>query len=320
MKPSSAFTQMGTTARACLASGQRGKILAVFSKTIYLLTEAGELFWITTEGAPLHQRCAQTALPLPGLAAGLSFHVQGHCLIIDPAFVVDIEDAAEWCAPRGDRILEVTSLSARLQTFFSNLDVSRAAGFGIFIPYILSLTSGLSIDPWPEPADPIRLFAEPLILDMTRACLKRQSARISQNTEALIGLGAGLTPSGDDFLGGMLFALKILQAAYPDSAFTDYAIPIESYRLRTHIISFTLLKDLTNGQAIAPLHFIINGLLGGEALERISPSVSQLTQVGHSTGWDLLTGLLVGLLTTYQSNYFIPSVQIHPSLQQVYRS
>jgi hypothetical protein len=39
----------------------------------------------------------------------------------------------------------------------------------------------------------------------------------------------GSTPSGDDFLGGLLFAVKILQAAYPNSNFINYGIPIETY-------------------------------------------------------------------------------------------
>jgi hypothetical protein len=97
--------------------------------------------------------------------------------------------------------------------------------------------------------------------------------------------------------------------------FADDMPFLDAYRARTHTISFTLMNDLAEGHAIAPLHQIINGLLCGVSAERIYPFVSQLTRIGHSTGWDLLTGLLVGLLTTYRSHYFIPSLQLTKSMK-----
>ncbi len=315
MKPPSVYSQThithtGAVARACLAPGQRGKVLAAFSKAIYLLTETGELFWITPEDAPLHQRCAQGATPLSGPSAGSPFHVEDQHLTIDPDFVFEVDNAPLWSAPRVDpnQVLAITQLPARLHAFFSQMDFGQAKGFGIFIPHILPLLQNESINPASAFTDPVLLFAYPFVLDMARACLDRQPLRISKNADALIGLGAGLTPSGDDFLGGLLFAVRILQAAYPNLDFIHHGIPIETYHSRTHVISFTLLKDLAGGQAIAPLHYIVNGLLNGESLESIYPFISQLTPVGHSTGWDLLAGLLTGLLTTYRSGDFTSSL------------
>ena len=172
-----------------------------------------------------------------------------------------------------------------------------------------------SLDPAAAFTDPVLRFAYPFVLDMARACLDRQPLRISKNADALIGLGAGLTPSGDDFLGGLLFAVAILQDTYPDLNFMNFSIPLEEYHSRTHLISFTLLKDLAGGQAVAPLHNIVNGLLTGASLESIYPFSSQLTSIGHSTGWDLLTGLLTGLLTTYRSGDFTSSFKWITALQ-----
>lgn len=295
MKSSPAFIQLGSTARDCLANGQRGKVLAVFSKVIYLLTEADELFWISSDDSPMHRRCAQVPPPLPGLMAGSPFHVMDHRLTVDPDIIFDLGDASIWNAPSPDSIIPIANLPSSIHSFFSHLDLSQAKGFGNFIPQILSLSENKSTQS--EFTDPILQFSNPLVLDMARACLHHQPSRLPEIADKLIGLGTGLTPSGDDFLGGMSFAVHHLQAAYPDSDFTAYTIPIESYRSRTHSISFTLLKDHASGHAIEPLHQIINGILSGESFESISPSVSQLTQIGHSTGWDLLTGLLVGLLT-----------------------
>ena len=303
MQLSSAFTQLGTTARDCLTDGRRGKVLAVFSKAIYLLADDEELFWITTEDAPMHRRSAATSPPLPGPSVGSPFHIAEHHLRMDPGFIFEIEDIPPWNEPRLDPkdVPDLTKLPAHIHSCFANLDDPQAKGFGIFIPHILSLSQTEIINPSSEALDPILRVAEPLVLDMARACLEQRPSRIPQITDKLIGLGTGLTPSGDDFIGAYLFAINHLQAAYPDFDFTNYAVPIELYRPRTHLISFALLKDHASGHAIELLHSIINGLLSGETFESIYPFISQLTQMGHSTGWDLLTGLLVGLLLTNSS-------------------
>jgi hypothetical protein len=296
MQPSFAFTQLGSTARDCLTNGRRGKVLAVFSKVIYLLTEADELFWITAGDALMHRRCALIPPPLPGLSAGSPFHVQSHRLRVDPDFLFEIDGASPWNAPRAARVLGISILPGRIHSFFSHLDVSQAKGFGNFIPQILSLSRHESFKPSSEFTDPILQFSRSSVLDMARACLDHQPSHISSIADKLIGLGTGLTPSGDDFLGGLLFAVHHLQAAYPDFDFTDYKLPVESHRSRTPLISFTLLNDHAGGHAIEPLHHIVNALLSGESFESINPFVLQLTRIGHSTGWDLLTGLLTGML------------------------
>jgi hypothetical protein len=296
---SACMTRWGTLARACLAPGQRGNVLAAFSTVIYLLTEAGELFWVGTGGIPLHQRCAQIAAPLAQPPAGSPFHVEDHRLTIEPGFFYAVDQGSVWNAPRLDpnHVLEITGLPARVAAFFSKLELSQVQGFGAFIPHLLSLIHNESISPATAFTDPVLRFAWPLVLDIARACADRQPDRISKNADALIGLGTGLTPSGDDFLGGWLFAVENLQTAYPGLNFNPYRIPVETYHSRTHMISFTLLKDLASGQAVAPLHHIVNGLLAGEPLDSLDPFVAQLTSIGHSTGWDMLTGLLTGLLS-----------------------
>src|SRR5512136_1149321 len=135
MKPSSYsqahIMQTGAIARACLTPGQRGKVLVAFSQAIYLLTEAGELFWLAAANVPLHQRCAQISVQLPMLSAGASFHVEDQRLTIDPGFIFDFDYASPWSAPRLDpnRVLEIARLPARMQAFFSRLDVAQAKGF-----------------------------------------------------------------------------------------------------------------------------------------------------------------------------------------------
>lgn len=292
--------QLGATARSCILGGGQGTVLAVVSQALYLLADSGELFWITTESAPLHRRCVQISAPLPALSVGSRFRMQDQQLELDASVVLDLQDALTWCAPSLDPIhlIDLTGLFSRTQYLFSLLDYSQTRGFGVFIPQILSLAhAGFanSMNGW---SDPILRFAQPLIFNFARACLDGDATLLAGCARPLIGLGSGLTPSGDDFLGGFSFTLAALQAACPDRVHISALLPVESFRSMTNPISFTLLRDLASGHAVEPLHNLLLGLLVGDSVQGILPAVAQLTRLGHSTGWDLLTGLLAGMLVT----------------------
>ncbi|MGB8982903.1 MAG: DUF2877 domain-containing protein [Anaerolineales bacterium] len=296
-----------------MTSHQHGKVFAVFSKAIYLLTDANELLWIVMEDAPMHQRAIQIQAPLPAVDMGAPFHTEQQCLNLNSAYILNSKDAYLWHAPTLSRAdtLEISALFLRISAFFSNLDMSRAKGFGYFIPSILSLAQNPGTDIYFESTDPVLLYAKNQVLNVARACLRCTGVGLSELAASLIGLGSGLTPSGDDFLGGLLFVLHVLRQVYADSDLFTPDFSTELFSSRTNLISYTLLQDLANGHAIAPLHETIKKLLSRESLESIYPFISQLTSVGNSTGWDLLAGLLTGFLILSQSNNQSISLPIH---------
>ncbi|HXF85349.1 MAG TPA: DUF2877 domain-containing protein [Anaerolineales bacterium] len=298
---SKAITTIGAWAHVNLSVPQSGKILATFSNTIYLLTDDAELFWIVSDNQSMHRRALKTPALPAGPQSGSPFQTANHRLTIDPDIFLDFGTASIWHEPQinPQNTIEITKIPTRLQTLFSALDLSQAKGFGKVIPALLRFLQNNPTD-LPSPShDLILARARPFILNIAHACLTNQPSHISQNFDALIGLGNGLTPSGDDFLGGVLFALKILHTAYPNQC-TAYAINLEPYRARTHPISFALLQDHANGHAIEPLHDILNGILSKTPPHNIDSLIAQLTRIGHSTGWDLLAGLLTGLLSTHR--------------------
>jgi hypothetical protein len=302
-------TQIGLVASECLALGQAGQVLASVSNAIYLLSDDGELFWLSTEAGALHRRCALVLALPPKALAGSRFYVEGRHLVIEPAFVVDIQPAVLWQAPslQAKGLLRASEISARVQTLIDSLDLTEATGFGPLIFSIKSLAKGATQTSLPKPVDSIPAVTQPFVLAFFQACLQADSAGISKQADALIGLGAGLTPSGDDFLGGFLFALEMMKIVYPDLNFLYFMPPIESYDSRTNLISFTLLGDLAAGHAPAPLHHLLNCFLHSRGSESALFWVRQLTQMGHSTGWDLLTGLLTGLLFAHRSTRYVRS-------------
>jgi len=107
----------------------------------------------------------------------------------------------------------------------------------------------------------------------------------------LIGLGPGLTPSGDDYLGGVMVALHALGRGTQSAGLWRWLEP--RLAQRTSAISAAHLAAAAAGEAHEALHACLEELFksthGWEAV------LSQLGAVGHGSGWDGLAGALAVL-------------------------
>ncbi len=302
--------QMGEAARGLLTPGACGQVLAGFSTSAYLVTEQAELFWLASEDAPMHTRGLRIAGPFPRLVAGERFFIEGERINIGPNIQVDFADGSPWAVPRipVETALRIDQVPLRVTSFFATtLDLSQATGLGRLIPRILSLTAGQPDEE--AETDPVLARAWPSVRAIAEACLLGDMSGLLREARDLVGLGEGLTPSGDDFLGGLLFCAGTIQRRYPgliDLDSSEQARFLESARQRTNLISFTLLEDLAGGQAVEPLHELVHSILSKQPQNGIGP-LSCLTEIGHSTGWDLLAGVLTGLLVTFGSRASIDS-------------
>lgn len=192
---------------------------------------------------------------------------------------LSIGSLTPWSAPALD--LDATAV-ARLHAALSNLAATLAAKPGAhgFAPLLAA-----------------RRLAFPLQARRAAALTLGRTARaddplaFADAAQTLLGLGSGLTPSGDDYVGGALFALHAIhprQRAWQAAAAGICRLAAS----RTHAISAALLADLASGDSFAALHEMVAAAAAGLAPATLAASVHGLTAIGHSSGWDMLTGLL----------------------------
>jgi hypothetical protein len=301
----SAASQAGARVINLLAlPGFSGTVLAVLSGTIYLSLPDGEIFWIGPEGSPLHRRCILVS-PVPKAAPGEICSWRFPRLTFGGGPFIDLRAAREWNPP-GLGARESVSLEGfwvcfrRLLGVLSLLDFQD--GMGRAIPLVRALAEG-----WPPPILPptcIMGRARDLALELARACLDGDFPSVIRKGKEMIGWGPGLTPSGDDFLGGMFFAARSLHQVHPeDSRWNEDAVLelLGWAKIRTHPISHAILCDLALGHGPAPLHDLIGGLLEGRDLDPVMEAAMRLTAIGHSSGWDMLAGAVTGMLMIKKS-------------------
>lgn len=108
----------------------------------------------------------------------------------------------------------------------------------------------------------------------------------------LLGLGPGLTPSGDDLLGGLLIALHGRGLHDQVTALSREIATLATGR--TTSISRAHLRAAMNGQANETIHEICNGLLAGGTVDW-PVLLDRVDTIGHSSGWDMLAGMVIGI-------------------------
>ena len=107
----------------------------------------------------------------------------------------------------------------------------------------------------------------------------------------LVGLGNGLTPAGDDLIGGAIIALHALGRKAVAQRVASWALGLA--RTRTNRISRAHLACAAAGQGHEALHLALAAILAGRSSLR--KELSALRRIGHSSGMDALGGALLTL-------------------------
>ena len=104
----------------------------------------------------------------------------------------------------------------------------------------------------------------------------------------LLGLGPGLTPAGDDALGGAALALRACGRTADADALREFL----SARMATatSAISAAHLRAALDGTGAQALHSILADIVQGRA-----PNLAPLDAIGHSSGYDALAGIVAVL-------------------------
>jgi hypothetical protein len=113
----------------------------------------------------------------------------------------------------------------------------------------------------------------------------------------LMGLGGGLTPTGDDVLVGFLAGLRASTGA--ETARIDWLGRLgKELRVAssgTNDISRTFLVLASDGQFSSSLKNLAIAVCAGEPADKVRKAAEIAFQVGHTSGMDAATGLLAGL-------------------------
>jgi hypothetical protein len=128
---------------------------------------------------------------------------------------------------------------------------------------------------------------------------------------ALIGLGAGLTPSGDDLLVGYLAGLWCSVSGMSERAqfVSSLGKAIIQLSQQTTDISRAYLFHASQGGVSSRLADLAEAICHGENSDRLVAITESAMQVGHTSGMDAVSGLLFGLVAWHPKNSIFQDVR-----------
>lgn len=113
-----------------------------------------------------------------------------------------------------------------------------------------------------------------------------------RGARALAGLGPGLTPAGDDFLMGIIYAIHSSRdydsSQYLIDAISGTAAP------RTTRLSAAWLAAASRGEASSDWHTFVEALVAGNTAE-VEAAALSILPTGHTSGADALAGFLAAV-------------------------
>ena len=122
----------------------------------------------------------------------------------------------------------------------------------------------------------------------SRVSGRAPEADLGMAVRGLIGLGPGLTPSGDDFFVG---ALALLDAIGERDAHAELARAITEALHLTAPLSACFLKAAATGHIGEHLHLAVSSVMTGN----VDAAIEAIENVGHSSGWDMMAGITTTL-------------------------
>jgi len=289
---------IGGAARRALDDAGLGRVLAVFQRSFYLETTSGRLACLGAEGlgaGPLNLLC-----DLPGdwdwrargLRPGVPVRRQGDRLEIGERVACTLSQATLWRPAAFPAGWKRAGLTEGLRTL---ADQARAPeeGLGRLIPDLVNRSAAPTARP-DESA--VLARARPAAKQLTAwldAGDGRSGEAVSTDFVALLlGLGPGLTPSGDDFLGGAMIALAALGETGRARRLADLTLPLAA-RL-TGKISVAHLACAAEGEGAAALHGAL-AVLARPELGALGAALAAIDRIGHCSGWDGLAGAVAVL-------------------------
>ncbi len=108
----------------------------------------------------------------------------------------------------------------------------------------------------------------------------------------LVGLGCGLTPSGDDYLGGIMIALHSIGKA--DLSHLLWSKIRNHVSSSTNLISFAHMQAASDGIGADVIHRAISTIVDGD-LKAVEASILGIDCIGYTSGWDIISGSIAVL-------------------------
>ncbi|MBN2548672.1 MAG: DUF2877 domain-containing protein [Anaerolineales bacterium] len=299
MPPTLTIDTAGAAALQYLQNAEKASVLGITSRGVFLRLPGERVVFLSTERwrGPLTLNLAGKAAPLQNLAIGAAAQVSEMRITFPQTnLVISLVGTMPWTAyppesaplPFEKRLHHLYETARLLLVTQQTSDpLHPSSPLAALLPALLGWQDGSRR---PDPAQSVRLAS------LQAALRSRQAPAVAAALGSWLGLGVGLTPSGDDLAIGLLLALSRwgagLETGLEAGDILADLLPLAQYK--TTLLSVNLLECAAHGQAderlLQALDELVSGSLPPSACSRL------LADYGHTSGLDALVGIAAVLV------------------------
>ncbi|MEI5990938.1 hypothetical protein A5881_002443 [Enterococcus termitis] len=269
-----------------------GVIHSTFNRTLNIICDSGEIYTLAAEeldNAPNTLRVTDFFSDRPKLLVRTPVFSQKGQLVIGEVAAINTQDAKIWQYPTIKFPEKQVYSKIRMRVEQLNEWLSRVENHDG--GYLLNNTQGTKYE---QMIHTMLLKESKQLLSYLK---EKELFQAMNQLKRVIGLGPGLTPSGDDFLVGL--ALIFTTADYPYHSLKQWMINSRNeMEKRTNIISFSALDWAIKGEARERIGSFLNELFYGEDEAVLKSKMFAVLAIGSTSGGDMLTGMLAGIKLT----------------------
>ena len=296
MMPAKEITvmEMGAIAQTKLALEREASLMGITSHGLFLLLASGWVVFLSPDAyrGPLTLNYRGGHNDFGFLKNGSPARVYPDKIsFLETMLTIHTGQASIWQAPPlpkdilppGQRLSQMALVAGQL------LARGGASDFGMLIPAILGDEEASKAQ-----RNPVLPFMERL----QNSLQEGKPTAIAESMQAILGMGAGLTPSGDDVVTGCLLTLtRWGHALAPGLNIRALAQDVcqGAYR-KTTTLSANLIECASQGQADERLILALDGLVAGRP--DIGAIVACLRDWGSTSGGDTLLGMALAMTIT----------------------
>ena len=289
---------LGYIAHETISQNRTGEIIGVTSKGIYVKTSSRWLSFISCEPyhSPITININSDRISLHQISSGKPVQISdGQMILPDARLTISAQNSDVWNPPPPPSPPLPGAECIQNLAYFARKALTQKPSVGLcpLLPDLLTL-------PKTETGFEFNSLQKEILAIQTDLTSRDTATLISSLCNCL-GSGAGLTPSGDDFVTGLLLVLNRWKNVFWDRGDLDRVNQsvVEAAYQKTTTLSANLIELASLGEGDERILKAIDWIMGGNTDE--SSIVDDLLDWGSSSGVDVLAGFTAAITITAAS-------------------
>jgi hypothetical protein len=295
---------VGSYALEILKEGLAGEVHSTFERAFNVLISGKLVGIVRSEGSNGPSTIITDIEPNHNMRSLVeiseSMRVDKYLLSFEKGLSLSMNRAEIWSPSHGVKKPIDIGLIKRNISLVKKIASCKNEGFGQLVHHVEDMIAGYQFNGYR--LNRVSRAGLPNIETLASAVKSEDLDLVGQSAKKLVGLGQGLTPSGDDLLAGFMASLRWTVNSFHGDLDSVDGInrTIADAAEGTTILSKQLLTLAAAGEVNEAIEGLLEAILAGQ-IEDVTTATKKVLAIGETSGVDSITGILLGSLLGIES-------------------